>query len=196
MLAAGLQRQNARHLPAAKPTAAADLQRPAAAPIGAVTTCNQTKSKNNMSTLPIHITPDGIEISWKLRELIRKKILGLSRFSGGISRAEIVLREKPGSNGLFCISGRLASPGGDVRANVVHENFYSALDQLVARLRKLSMHKIVGHKLRRRVEKGAHAVVRPTSEPKEEEGEWHREDQQADARKNPHPESLQPDQKR
>jgi ribosomal subunit interface protein len=91
-----------------------------------------------MNDLPVYIMPHGIELSWALRKFIEKKISGLSRFAGDILSAEIVLREKSGANGLFSVSARLALPGRDLHGNAVHENFYAAINQLVARLARLS----------------------------------------------------------
>jgi ribosomal subunit interface protein len=82
--------------------------------------------------------PHGIELSFALRKFIEKKVSGLPRFAGNILSAEVVLREKSGANGLFSVSARLALPGRDVHGNAVHENFYSAINQLVARLARLS----------------------------------------------------------
>ncbi|HZS16696.1 MAG TPA: ribosome-associated translation inhibitor RaiA [Candidatus Udaeobacter sp.] len=91
-----------------------------------------------MNTLPIHITPDGIELSFGLRNFIRKKISHVARFAGDILSAEVVLREKSGATRLFSVSARLSLPGCDVHASAVHENFYAAINQLVARLGRLS----------------------------------------------------------
>ncbi len=91
-----------------------------------------------MNQLPIHIIPHGIELSFALRKFIEKKISGLSRFAGDILSAEVVLREKSGANGLFSVRARLALPGRDVHGTAVHENFYAAINQLVARLARLS----------------------------------------------------------
>jgi putative sigma-54 modulation protein len=91
-----------------------------------------------MNDLPIHITPHGIELSFALRKFTEKKIARLSRFADDILSAEVVLREKSGANGLFSVSARLALPGRDVHGNAVHENFYAAINQLVARLARLS----------------------------------------------------------
>jgi ribosome hibernation promoting factor len=91
-----------------------------------------------MNTLPIHITPHAIELSFPLRKFIEKKISRVSRFAGDILSAEVVLREKSGAPGLFSVSARLALPGRDVQANAVHANFYAAINQLVARLARLS----------------------------------------------------------
>ena len=91
-----------------------------------------------MNALPIHITPHGIELSFAIRKVIEKKISRLSRFAGDILGAEVVLREKSGATGLFSVSARLALPGRDVHANAVHVNFYAAINQLVARLARLS----------------------------------------------------------
>jgi ribosomal subunit interface protein len=91
-----------------------------------------------MNALPIHITPHGIVLSSALRKFIKNKISRLSRFAGDILSAEVVLREKAGATGLFSVSARLALPGRDVHGNAVHENFYAAINQLVARLARLS----------------------------------------------------------
>jgi len=91
-----------------------------------------------MNSLPVHITPDGIELSAGLRDFIRKKISRVSRFAGDTLSAEVVLRETSGATGLFSVSARLALPGRDVHANAVHENFYAAVNQLVRRLARLS----------------------------------------------------------
>jgi len=91
-----------------------------------------------MNALPIHITAHDIEVSFALRRFIEKKISRLSRFASDVLSAEVVLREKAGANGLFSVSARLALPGRDVHANSVHENFYAAINQLVARLARLS----------------------------------------------------------
>jgi hypothetical protein len=65
-----------------------------------------------------------------------------------------VLREKSGANGLFSVRARLALPGRDVHGNAVHENFYAAINQLVARLARLS------RKRKTRVEKGIRRASR------------------------------------
>jgi putative sigma-54 modulation protein len=91
-----------------------------------------------MNALPIHITAHDIELSVALRKFIEKKISRVSRFAADILSAEVVLREKHGANGLFSVSARLALPGRDVHANGVHVNFYTAINQLVARLARLS----------------------------------------------------------
>jgi ribosomal subunit interface protein len=91
-----------------------------------------------MNALPIHITPHGIELSLALRKFIEKKVSRVSRFAGDILSAEVVLREKSDRNGVFSVSARLALPGRDVHANAVHVNFYAAINQLVARLARLS----------------------------------------------------------
>jgi ribosomal subunit interface protein len=98
----------------------------------------QTNDKIDMNALPIHITPHGIELSFALRKFIEKKVSRVSRFASDILSAEVVLREKSGGNGVFSVSARLALPGRDVHANAVHVNFYAAINQLVARLARLS----------------------------------------------------------
>jgi ribosomal subunit interface protein len=91
-----------------------------------------------MKDLSVHITPHGIELSLALRKFIQRKISRLSRFAGDIVGAEVVLRERSGADGLFSVSARLALPGRDIHGNAVHENFYTAVNQLVARLARLS----------------------------------------------------------
>ena len=91
-----------------------------------------------MNDLPIHITPHGIDLSFALRKFIEKKISRLPRFAGDILSAEVVVREKSGANGLFSVSARLTLPGRDVHGSAVHKNFYAAINQLVARLARLS----------------------------------------------------------
>jgi ribosomal subunit interface protein len=95
-------------------------------------------NNTNMNAVPIHITSHGIELSFALRKFIEKKISRLSRFAGDVLSAEVVLREKAGASGLFSVSARLALPGRDVQGNAVHMNFYAAINQLVARLARLS----------------------------------------------------------
>jgi len=110
------------------------------------------KSPNNtdMNALPIHITSHGIELSFALRKFIEKKISRLSRFAGDILSAEVVLREKSGASGLFSVSARLALPGRDVHGNAVHMNFYAAINQLVARLARLSRKRKTRYEKRKR----------------------------------------------
>jgi putative sigma-54 modulation protein len=103
-----------------------------------------------MTTLPIHITPHGIQLSFTLRKFIENKISRVSRFAGDVLSAEVVLREKPGANGLFSVSARLALPGRDVHGNAVHENFYAAINQLVGRLARLSRKRKTRFEKRRR----------------------------------------------
>jgi len=91
-----------------------------------------------MNDIPIHIMPRGIELSFALRKFIEKKISGLSRFAGDILSSEVLLCGKSGANGLFSVSARLALPGRDLHGNAVHANFYAAINQLVARLARLS----------------------------------------------------------
>jgi ribosome-associated inhibitor A len=91
-----------------------------------------------MNAIPIHITSHGIELSFALRRFIETKMSRLSRFADDILSAEVVLREKAGASGLFSVSARLALPGRDVQGNAVHMNFYAAINQLVARLARLS----------------------------------------------------------
>lgn len=91
-----------------------------------------------MTNPPIHITPHNLTLSPGLQEFIRRKMSALSRFAGDMLAAEIILRGKPGAPHLFSLSARLALPGRDIQGNAVHENLYTAIDQLVARLARLS----------------------------------------------------------
>ena len=91
-----------------------------------------------MKNPPIHITPHDLDLSSALRDFIQMKISGLSRFAGDILAAEVVLRGKSGAAHLFSVSARLALPGKDIQGNAVHANPYTAIDQLVARLARLS----------------------------------------------------------
>jgi ribosomal subunit interface protein len=91
-----------------------------------------------MKKPPIHITAHDLDLSSALRDFIHLKISGLSRFAGDILAAEVVLRGKSGAAHLFSVSARLALPGKDIQGNAVHANLYTAIDQLVARLARLS----------------------------------------------------------
>ena len=91
-----------------------------------------------MKNPPIHITPHDLDLSSALRDFIQMKISGLARFAGDIVAAEVVLRGKSGAAHLFSVSARLALPGKDIQGKAVHANLYSAIDQLVARLARLS----------------------------------------------------------
>lgn len=91
-----------------------------------------------MKNTPIHITPHHLDLSPALRDFIHSKFSGLSRFAGDIVAAEVVLRGKAGASHLFSVSARLALPGRDVQGNATDANLYSAIDQLVARLGRLS----------------------------------------------------------
>src|ERR1051325_9521382 len=95
-------------------------------------------NNSDMNALPIHITSHGIELSFVLRKFIERKMSRLSRYASDILSAEVVLREKAGSSGLFSVSARLALPGRDVHGNAMHMNFYAAINQLVARLARRS----------------------------------------------------------
>jgi ribosomal subunit interface protein len=99
---------------------------------------NESTNNTDMNNLPIHVTAHGIELTFALRKFIEKKISRVSRLAGDILSAEVVLREKSGANGLFSVSARLALPGRDVHGGAVHKNFYAAINQLVARLARLS----------------------------------------------------------
>lgn len=91
-----------------------------------------------MNNPSIHITPHDLQLSPALHEFIRIKFGGLSRFAGDIVGAEVVLRGKSGAADLFSVSGRLALPGRDVQANAIHADIYGAINQLAARLARLS----------------------------------------------------------
>ena len=91
-----------------------------------------------MTNPPIHITPHNLTLSPALQQFIRRKMSALSRFAGDMLAAEIILRGKPGAPYPFSLSARLALPGRDIQGNAVHENLYTAIDQLVAKLARLS----------------------------------------------------------
>ena len=121
-----------------------------------------------MNTLPINIMPHGIERSLGLRKLIEKKISRLSRFAADILSAEVVLREKSGASGVFSVSARLALPGRDVQGNAVHKNIYIAINQLVARLARLSRKRKTRFEKRKRRAPRSQQATRPqTPRPRE-----------------------------
>jgi putative sigma-54 modulation protein len=91
-----------------------------------------------MKKTSIHITSHHTEVSAALREFIQLKISSLSRFGRDIVAAEVVLRGKSGASHLFSVSARLAFPGRDVHGNASHSDPYGAVNQLVARLARLS----------------------------------------------------------
>ncbi len=91
-----------------------------------------------MKTVPLHITPHHLQVSRALREFVRIKISALARFAGDILSAEVVLRGPVGAAHQFSVSGRLALPGRDVHGRAVHSSLYGAVNQLVARLGRLS----------------------------------------------------------
>jgi putative sigma-54 modulation protein len=91
-----------------------------------------------MKKTSIHITSHNTELSPALREFIELKISSLSRFGRDLVSAEVVLRGKSGTAHLFSVSARLAFPGRDVHGNASHSNPYGAVNQLVARLARLS----------------------------------------------------------
>jgi putative sigma-54 modulation protein len=91
-----------------------------------------------MKTVPLHITPHHLKISDELREFVRIKISALARFAGDILSAEIVLRGPSGASHQFSVSARLALPGRDVHGGATHPSLYGAVNQLVARLGRLS----------------------------------------------------------
>lgn len=91
-----------------------------------------------MKNLPVHVTPHHLHLSPGLHGFIRIKMCGLSRFARDIIGAEVVVRGKSGAAHLFSVSGRLAWPGRDVQANATHADLYGAINQLVARLARLS----------------------------------------------------------
>src|SRR5574338_1609638 len=65
---------------------------------------NDSTNNSDMNALPIQITAHDIELSITLRKFIQKKISRVSRFAADILSAEVVLREKSGTNGLFSVS--------------------------------------------------------------------------------------------
>ena len=91
-----------------------------------------------MKNPPIHIAPHDLHLSPALHDFIRIKVCGLSRFAGDIVAAEVVLRKKSGAAHLFSVTGRLALQGRDLHANATHADIYGAINQLVARLARLS----------------------------------------------------------
>jgi ribosomal subunit interface protein len=91
-----------------------------------------------MTNPPIHITPHNLTLSPALQQFIRRKMSALSRFAGDMLAAEIILRGKPAAPYPFSLSARLALPGRDIQGNAAHENLYTAIDQLVAKLARLS----------------------------------------------------------
>ena len=102
-------------------------------------TANNTAiNPNKMTNPPIHITPHNLTLSPALQQFIRRKMSALSRFAGDILAAEIILRGKSDAPHLFSLSARLALPGRDIQGNAAHENLYTAIDQLVAKLARLS----------------------------------------------------------
>jgi ribosomal subunit interface protein len=127
------------------------------------------KATNNtaMNAVPIHISSHGIELSFALRKFIERKMSRLSRFAGDILSAEVVLREKAGATGLFSVSARLALTGRDVQGNAVDMNFYAAINQLVARLARLS-------RKRKTRSRNANAAPAHSSSPLERQ-HWYRE---------------------
>jgi len=102
-------------------------------------TANNTAiNPNKMTNPPIHITPHNLTLSPALQQFIRRKMSALSRFAGDMLAAEIILRGNSDAPHLFSLSARLALPGRDIQGNAVHENLYTAIDQLVAKLARLS----------------------------------------------------------
>src|SRR4029077_17335191 len=102
-------------------------------------TANNTAiNPNKMTNPPIHITPHNLALSPALQQFIRRKMSALSRFAGDMLAAEIILRGKSDAPHLFSLSARLALPGRDIQGNAVHENLYTAIDQLIAKLARLS----------------------------------------------------------
>lgn len=112
----------------------------------------------------IHITSHNTELSPALREFIQLKISSLSRFGGDIVAAEVVLRGKSGAAHLFSVSARLAFPGRDVHGNASHSDPYGAVNQLVARLARLSrkrktrLAKLFRRPTRRRMERSDRSI--------------------------------------
>ena len=91
-----------------------------------------------MKVVPIHITPHGLQLNARLRNVIERKISALSRVAGDMLAAEIVLRGKKGAAQLFSVSARIALPGRDLQGNATHANPYGAINQVVARLARLA----------------------------------------------------------
>jgi ribosomal subunit interface protein len=91
-----------------------------------------------MKKPPIHITPHDLQLSPGINDFIRIKLSGLSRFAGDIVAAEVVLRGKSGAAHLFSVTSRLSLPGRDVHATATGVDLYAAINQLVARLARLS----------------------------------------------------------
>jgi ribosomal subunit interface protein len=98
----------------------------------------QPETKRAMKNVTVHITPHNVKLSRRLREFVRRKITGLSRFSADLLSAEVVVRGPSGTAPLFSVSSRLALPGRDVQANAAHPNLYGAINKVAARLARLS----------------------------------------------------------
>lgn len=115
-----------------------------------------TISDKIMKTVPLHITPHHLQVSEALREFVRIKISALARFAGDILSAEIVLRGPSGASHQFSVSARLALPGRDVHGRATHPSVHGAVNQLVARLGRLS---------RKRKTRLSRIVRRPSKKP-------------------------------
>jgi putative sigma-54 modulation protein len=94
----------------------------------------------NMTTLPIHITPHHLSLSQALRDFVCLKLAKVSQFAGDALAADIVLRRHHGTaNGKrFSASARLALPGRDIHASATHADLYTAVVRLVATLARRS----------------------------------------------------------
>jgi ribosomal subunit interface protein len=125
-----------RHAPLARGKTKAEKRCPHVNQLFLANTTAINPSK--MTNPPIHITPHNLTLSPALQQFIRRKMSALSRFAGDMLAAEIILRGKPGAPYPFSLSARLALPGRDIQGNAVHENLYTAIDQLVAKLARLS----------------------------------------------------------
>ena len=102
-------------------------------------TANTTAiNPNKMTNPPIHITPHNLTLSPALQQFIRRKMSALSRFTVTRSRPKLFSEASPDAPYLFSLSAQLALPGRDIQGNAVHENLYTAIDQLVAKLARLT----------------------------------------------------------
>ena len=62
----------------------------------------------------------------------------LSRFAGDVLAPKLFSEASSDAPYPFSLSARLALPGRDIQGNAMHENLYTAIDQLVAKLTRLS----------------------------------------------------------
>ena len=105
---------------------------------GALITLITPEGSYQMKDLPVHITPHDVQLSLRLRRFIERKVATVSRFAGDILGAEVILRRTSGADHPFSVSARLALPGRDLYGTAVHGNPYRAINELVARLARLS----------------------------------------------------------